>query len=449
MIRRKPIRQSAGRLGSDFRRLWVAQGAASVGAQVSELAVPLLAVVTLGATAGEVGLLGAARWVPFLLLALPWGVLVDRSRRRRILIVADLARAGLTLVMVLLALAGALTLPALVCLVLLLGVFTVAFEVGYQSYLPTVAGRAQLERANGRLQATSAAAEIGGPGLAGLLIQTLTAAWALVAHVVAYLLSAFALMSISAREDRPIPSGRSALRELGDGIRFVRRDPYLVALVGFAAIYNLFAHWITVLFTVHAVRDLGLNAGHLGLIFGLGAVGAVVAAMSAPAAVRRFGAGRVLIACAGVESMALLALPVIPASWAPPLLIGVLAAVFALNGAGTSLSSVVALTIRQLRTPDAILGRVNATMRWISYGVIAVGAALGGWVGEAAGTRLGMAVGCAGVVLTVVWVVLSPLRTVRDPQDLVLANTGDDASVEAPTEPDRAPVPAGTAPPVP
>lgn len=420
MNRKIPVRQAPPTLGPGFRRLWLAQGASSIGAQVSELAVPLLAVVSLGASAGEVGLLGAARWLPFLLLALPLGVFVDRRRRRGILIAADLARAGLTVVIVLLAAFGLLTLPALVLLVLLLGAFTVAFEVSYQSYLPAVAGRDQLERANGRLQATAAAAEIGGPGVAGVLIQTLSAAWALLAHAVTYIVSAVALIGIRASERRPTPTGRGPLVELREGLRFVRRDRYLVALVGFAAIYNLFAHAVTVLFTVYAVRELGLDAGHLGLVFGLGAVGAVVAAANAPVAVRRLGAGRVLVACAVVESVALSALPLVPPTLTLPLMVVVLAGVFALNGAGTALSSVVALTLRQLRTPDELLGRVNATMRWISYGVIALGAGLGGLVGELLGMRTGMAIGCGGVLLTVVWVALSPLRSIRDPRELAL-----------------------------
>lgn len=173
-----------------------------------------------------------------------------------------------------------------------------------------------------------------------------------------------------------------------------------------------------VLFTLHAVRDLSLEAGHLGLAFGLGAVGAVVGAAVAPASVKHFGAGPVLVACAAAECMALAALPLLPSEWSAPALVAALVAVFAVNGAGTSLSSVVAVTLRQLRTPDHLLGRVNATMRWISYGVVAIGAAAGGLVGEAVGTRWGMAIGCAGVLLTAIWVSASPLRRIRDPRSL-------------------------------
>jgi len=143
------VSATSRRLGPDFARFWTAQGASAVGGQISELAVPLLAVLVLGASAAEVGLLGAARWVPFLVLALPLGVLVDRRRRRPLLVTAAAARAALTLVVVALASSGALTLPALVCLVGLFGAFTVVSEVGYQSFLPTVAGRGLVGEALG------------------------------------------------------------------------------------------------------------------------------------------------------------------------------------------------------------------------------------------------------------------------------------------------------------
>lgn len=396
----------------------MALGASAVGGQISELAVPLLAVVVLHASAGEAGLLGAARWLPFLLLALPLGVVVDRRRRRPVLVAADVVRALLTVGVVVLAVTGALTLPLLIGAVAALGACTVAFEVGYQSFLPTVVGRDQLERANGRLQATSSIAEVGGPGLAGLLVQVMTAPWALLAHALTYVVSAVALARIRRPEAPPIPSGRSALGDLRDGLDHVRRDRYLVSLVGFAGIYNLFAQWIFVLFTVHAVRELGLTAGQLGLVFSLGAIGAVAGAIAAPSTVRRWGAGPVMVACAAIECAALAALPVVAPGWPRPLAITVFVFAFALNGAGTALSSVVALTLRQLRTPDHLLGRVNATMRWLSYGVIAIGAALGGAIGDALGTRAGIAIGCGGSLLTVVWVACSPLRTIRDPQCL-------------------------------
>ncbi|MFJ4160007.1 MFS transporter [Microbacterium testaceum] len=412
-----PIRSALGR---DFRRFWLAQSTSAVGSQVGDLAVPLLAVVVLHATAAEAGLVGVARWLPFLLLALPLGVVVDRRRRRPVLVTADLARAALIVILAVVAVTGSLTLPALLGLIFAMGAFTVAFEVAYQSFLPTVVARDDLERANGRLQATASAAQVGGPGLGGWLVQTLTAPWALLSQAVTYVVSAAALLGIRSSEHDPTRERRGALAQLREGLRYVRGDRYLVSLVGFSAIYNLFAQWITVLLLVYAVRELGLSAGHLGLVFSLGAVGAVVGAAAAPASVRRFGVGPVLIACAGAESLVLAVIPVVDAAWSTPLIVVALVAVFAVNGAGTSLSSVVTLTLRQLRTPDQLLGRVNATVRWISYGVVAIGAGLGGLAGEAMGTRAGIALGCVGVALTVAWVAVSPLRTVRDAASLAV-----------------------------
>jgi len=416
----KTDRRISTPLGRDFHRLWLAQTTSTVGSQVGDLAVPLLAVVVLHASAAEAGLVGVARWLPFLLFALPLGVIVDRRRRRPVLIAADIARAALIAALFAVAVTASLTLLLLLGLVFVIGAFTVAFEVAYQSFLPTVTGRDDLERANGRLQATASAAQVGGPGLGGWLVQTLTAPWALLTQAVTYAASAVALLGIRSPEDAPPHERRGAVAELGEGLRFVRHDRYLVSLVGFSAIYNLFAQWITVLLLVHAVRELGLTAGHLGLVFSLGAVGAVIGAAAAPASVRRFGVGPVLIACAGAESLVLAAIPLMDAAWSTPLIVAALVGVFAVNGAGTSLSSVVALTLRQLRTPDHLLGRVNATVRWISYGVVAVGAGLGGLAGEAWGTRAGIAVGCVGVALTVVWVAASPLRTVSDTASLAL-----------------------------
>lgn len=410
-------------LGRDFRWFWTAQGASSIGGQVSELAVPLLAVVTLHASAAQVGLLAVARWVPFLLLALPLGVLADRCRRRPVLVAADLARAAVTLLVVVLAVHGSLTLPVFFVLVAVLGSFTVAFDVGYQSFLPTVVSRDGLERANGRLQATASAAQVGGPGLGGLLVQALSAPWAMLAHALTYLVSAAALLRVRATEHPPAPTGRSAVRDLVDGLAFVRRDRYLVSLAGFAGIYNLFAQWVMVLLTVHAVRDLSLTAGQLGLALSLGATGAVLGAALAPACLRLLGVGRLMIACAGLECLALCALPLLDARWSTWAVVGALVGIFAVNGAGTSMSSVVALTLRQLRTPDHLLGRVNATMRWLSYGAVAVGAGLGGVVGESTGTRTGIALGAAGTLLTLVWVVASPLRTVETADEIALATS--------------------------
>jgi MFS family permease len=413
---------SRHRLGRDFGWLWAAQATSLTGAQISELALPLLAVLVLDASAGELGLLGVARWLPFLLLALPLGVIVDRRRRRGLLIVSDYARAALTLVLAGLALSAQLDYAVLLLLVVTLGAFTVLFEVAYQSFLPAVAHRDRLQVANGRLQATAAATEIGGPGVGGFLVQLFTAPIALLVHAVTYLASAVALGQIRTVEPQPAPPSRPFSADLRDGVRFVGKDKYLVSLTGFSGIYNLFAQWIMVLFTLYAIRTLGLTPGELGIVLSLGAIGAFVAATFTSRIVRLIGAGPALVWCVIVECVAIASIPLVSVDWPTAVIVGMLAAAFFLNGAGTALSSVVALTLRQLRTPDRMLGRVNATMRWISYGSVAVGAALGGLIGEMIGVLPGLAMGCGGIFLAVVWVVLSPLRGIRDPQSIATHN---------------------------
>ncbi|MFC9561620.1 MFS transporter [Agromyces sp. NPDC056965] len=424
MQRESPISFRRRSWSRDFARLWLAEGASVAAQQVAELALPLLAVLVLHASAIELGLLGVARWLPFLLLALPLGVLVDRHRRRPLIVTADWARAVLTLAIVIAAVAGALTVPALAVLAAAIGCFTVLFEVSYQSVLPSVVPTAALPGANTRLAATASAVQVGGPGLGGLLVQAVTAPFALLVTAGGYVVSAISVAGIRAPE---APSGRSGgfLAELRGGLRFVARDRYLVANLGFSALYNPFSQWIMVLFTLHAVQGLGLDAAQLGLVLAIGAVGALVGSVLAGPAVRRFGGGRPILWCAAVNCLSLLAIPFADASWGTPWLIATFGVVFALNGASTTLSSVILVTIRQLRTPDRLLGRVNASMRWVSFGTIAIGAAAGGFAGELLGTRSGLAIGALLCLGSFVWVALSPLPRIGDPAELAIAERRD------------------------
>jgi MFS family permease len=405
-------------LGADFNRLWSAQAASLTGAQVTEVALPLLAVITLHASPGVVGALGVARWLPYVLLALPLGVVVDRRRRRALMVGSDLARLLLTGALVVTAITGALTTSLLLVLVFAVGAFAVLFEVAYQSFLPTVARREHLEAANGRLQATAAVSQMAGPGLGGALVQVLTAPLALLAHGLAYALSALAITRIGVPEPPAPPADAGFWTQLREGVRFTRSDRYLFWLAGFSGIYNLFEQAIMVVFTLYAVRELGLTPAAIGLVLALGATGAVAGAGLTGPALRRLGAGRLMLACATAESLALFAIPLTDATWPRTATIGVLAAGFAVNGAGTASSSIVALTLRQVRTPDALMGRVNAVVRWLSYGSIALGAALGGALATNLGLRTALSLACIGLLSTAAWVALSPLRGIRDTESV-------------------------------
>ncbi|MDL5351481.1 MFS transporter [Microbacterium sp. zg-YB36] len=404
----------------DFRRIWGAQGAAVLADEIGELAIPLLAVLTLHASAADLGLLGVARWAPFLILALPLGVLVDRLRRRPLLMTANVVRAVVITATAIIAASGGLSMPLLIALVGIVGCGLVLFEVATPSFLPAVVPVAFLPQANARLQATTATMQVGGPGIGGALVQLLTAPAALCATAVGYAASAIAL----ARVRVPETPGQSTpfLRALRDGLAFVRADRYLVANLGFSAIYNPFSQWVMVLLPLHAVATLGLDAAAIGLVFAVGAAGAVLGAMCSAAVVRRWGAGRPLMWCAAVECVVLLGLPVVERSWGTVAVIAALGGILAVNGACTALSSVILVTIRQYRSPDRILGRVNASMRWLTYGTVALGSAAGGFVGEAIGTRGAMTIGAILCLGTIVWVALSPLPRIGDPAELAVVS---------------------------
>lgn len=434
----------------DFRLFWFALGASATGDQVREFAIPLIAISVLHVSASDLGILGAAQWLPFLVLALPLGVIIDRHRRRSLLIASEVSRGLVTAALIVAIAADVLGFPILLVAVILLGVFTVIFEVGYQSVIPSLVPHSELGGANARTQATVAAAEIGGPGVGGVLLQAVGALGTMAVTAGSYLFSAAALVTMRGGEPAPATTRRHFLRELRDGARHVIRDRYLRANVGFSAIYNPLAQWITLLLTLYAVRELGLEPAQVGLIFSAGAVGALVGSALSTPLTKRMTVGTILIGCAAVECSALLFIPLVDPAWGPLAAVVVLSFVMACNGMGTALSSVLLITIRQLRTPNGLLGRVNATMRTVTYGTIPLGALAGGFVAEWLGPRLGIAIGAVLCLATIVWVWFSPLRRIHSYDDIdgveqVTASAGSSAAAGCSTP--RTPTTATSPPP--
>lgn len=402
---------------SDLLKLWVGQSVSEVGSQVTEVALPLTAVVSLHVSAGQLGLVNMARWAPFLLFALIIGAYADRSRRRRLLVAADIGRAVVLAGIVAAAAVGVLDVWLLIGLVFVFGSLTVLFEVTYNAYVPSLVANDQLVSANSRLQASASVAQVGGPALGGLLVQLVTAPVALLADATSFLMSVTGLLLIRGREPvrAAADAGENLAARIRHGLRITYRNPFLRALVGVAACYNFFDEWILTLFLLYAVHDLGLGAGGIGLIFAVGAVGATIGSILTGPASRRLGLGRALLASVALESVVLLALPLTPAHHM--LTMPVVAAAFALNGFGVALSSVAAVSIRQSVTPDHLLGRMTASYRSISYGAVPLGAAIGGLVGELVGLHAGLVIGALGMTTTVAVVVFSPLPGLRTVQD--------------------------------
>ncbi len=254
---------------SDFNRLWLGQTISVFGSQITTLALSLTAVVYLNAKASQVGLLAAARELAFVGLMLFAGVGVDRHRRRPVMIISDLGRAGITFVVPLLAWLGVLAMPHLYAAAFLLGALAVVFILAYRAYLPTLVTSDALLVANSRLQTTESLADVAGPSLAGLLIQVMTAPFALIADGLSFLVSAWSVAAIRAAEpavvpDKPAQAGlvKGVFVDIWAGLTFTVRQPVLRLLAAASAIFNVFATIMLTIFVVYAVRSAHLSAGH-------------------------------------------------------------------------------------------------------------------------------------------------------------------------------------------
>ncbi len=405
----------------DFRCLWAGESVSLLGSEVTRLALPLAAVVTLHASAGQLGLLGAAAYAPFLVFGLPAGLWVDRHRRRPVLIVADLGQLAAIGSVPLLAVLGALSVPALLIAAFAAGTFAVFFELAYRAYLPAIVPVEALTGANSRLTASESAAEIGGPGLGGVLAQVFGAPYALLLDAASFLFSAIGLASIRQREQPPVRDPAPLRAQVADGFTATFRDRYLRAFAGEAGSYNLCWQIVQTVLVLYAIRELHLDPGRLGLVLAIGAAGALLGALGTAATARRFGLGRTVIAAAVIGDAAPLALPFLqPGALAAPLL----AAAFFVRGIGVTGCNVHVNAIRQTITPDRLLGRTNAAYRLLVYGAVPVGALLGGWLGSTFGLRTTLAVGTTGLLSTALFLIFSPVRHVRE--------LSDRASLEAP-----------------
>lgn len=421
------------RAWSDFRKLWTAQTVSVFGSEVSELALPLAAVLVLDASPGQVGLLGTARFAPFLMVSAFAGVWLDRHRRRPVMIGADLIRAGLLAAVVVAAFTGTLAMWHLYVTGFAIGTMTVLFDTAYLSYVPSLLSGPRLVAGNSRLGMSSSAAEVGGQGIGGGLVQLLTAPGALAVDAASYVLSAAALARIHAPEPPPDvqrvgaesrrPSSRGAAvgqlrRDVAEGLGVVLRDPRLRALVGEAGTFNFFEQAFVTVFLVYAVRELQLGAGVLGTLIGVGSVGALLGAAAAPRAAEWLGLGRSLLIAMAVGNTAPLLVLAVPAGGLTGLGVAILTVSFLVKGFGVGLSVVHTVSLRQTVTPPGLLSRMHASYRLLSYGPLPLGAALGGLLAERIGLRGALVVAVLGLPLATLWVALSPvprLRTLPDP----------------------------------
>ncbi|WP_327387762.1 MFS transporter [Streptomyces sp. NBC_01207] len=431
----------------DFRLLLAGAATGQFGAQVTLVALPLVAVLELDAPAFQVGLLTAAETAAFLLVGLPAGALTDRMRKRPLMIRADLVRAVAMASIPAAALADVLTMAQLYAVALVTGVATVFFDVAHQSYLPQILPRDQLVAGNGALETVRSTAQVTGPGIGGGLVQLVGAQFAVIVDAIGYVLSALFLLRIERAEEAPEPAaaGGSLRKEIGEGLRFVFGHPLLRVIALTTGLANFSTAVLMATQTVHLVRVVGLEAGGLGLVLSASAVGGLLGALCAGRIAARLGQARVILLSLLVTGPFALLWPLSGHGVAGAVLFAAGSAVVSF---GAVVYNVAQVSFRQGMCPPRLLGRMNATLRFLMWGTLPLGALLGGALAQSYGSRTALAWCAVGILAVPLPLLLSPLRRMRDlpgppddggadathgtPRDTTSAG-GDERSAPAPT----------------
>ncbi|MGW4421177.1 MFS transporter [Streptosporangium sp. NPDC004631] len=392
----------------DYRLLLGARAISDTGTEISRLALPLTAAVLLGASPAQMGMLTAATSLPYLLIGLQAGALADRVRRRRPIMVACEALSATTTATVPLAwAAGTLTVSWLIAVAFIIGACSVVFRATNFPHLVTVVHESRRTEALAGLQSVYSLAGVGGPGLAGLLVQLIGAPLTILGDAVSFLVSAFLIREIRAPERHTPAPPRGMWTEIREGLNAVATHPTLRTLCGCGITINFFAAAYMAVFMIYALNVLGLSGGLIGALTAFAGVGGLLGAAAVPRLAGRFGENRIL-----VHSVLFFPLNYVTAAvasgppWAAFLLMSTSAV---LTGAAIVAFAVCFGAVVLRETPAELQGRVNATNTFVIQGVLALGGLTGGVLGELLGLRPVLWIGAAGVLLTVPWIRLSPL----------------------------------------
>ncbi|HEY7008138.1 MAG TPA: MFS transporter [Jatrophihabitantaceae bacterium] len=395
----------------DFRRLWIGETVSQFGTFISQLALPLVAILVLHASTFEVGLLATLEMLAFLIVGLPVGAWVDRMRFRWVLIVNDVIRALALGSIPLAQLLGVLTIGQLYVVALVTGISTVFFDVAYQSYLPQLVDREALVEGNSKLQASESVAQIAGPGIGGLLIQWLSAPYAVLIDALSFLWSASWVAAIRSRPPKPERKpDRHLGREILEGLRFVFGNRFLRAIAACTGSANLFGQIAFPVYYILLARELHLSAGVIGLFTSIAAVGGLLGSLVASRVATRLGQGPTIWISALLCAPPMFVTPFVHRNWTLVLL----AAAQLFLWVAMVVYNITQVSFRQGLCPPELLGRMNATMRFLVWGTIPIGAFLGGVLGSAIGVRQTLFIAAVGSCLAFLPVFFSPLRRMRE-----------------------------------
>lgn len=406
---------------ADFRKLWFGLSVSLLGTAVTLVALPLVAVFQLDASAFEVAIISSAEFFAYPTVGLVAGVYVDRWSRRRVMIVTDAGRALAIAAVPLLAWAGVLVMWHIYVVALVVGVMTLFFETATQAYLPTIASRDKLVAGNARLQASSAVVQMGGRGVGGVLVSAVGAAASLVVDALSYVVSLGAVLAIRRRRETHLDVARvgdaprpTLLTQIVEGFRYVRGDTILVSVIAVTAHFNLLITAEEALQVVFLVRSVDAPAVLLGWLLASSGAGAVGGALIAERLTRRLGVGKALMIGAAIGPVVGV---LIPFTYMNATLAFFVAGTAAL-GMTTAILKVVGASYRQAIVPPHLLGRVVATIRTLTWGPLPLGGLLAGVLAEALGPRSAMLVLALLMLPAPLWLLLSPMWKLRDFDDV-------------------------------
>lgn len=400
-----------------FTRYFSAAAVGAFGTALTAIAMPVLVVDVLGASAWEVGILNAAQFVPYAMLGLLAGVYVDRWKRQRVLVWASVGRALCLALIPVCWLLGVLHLWVLVILVLLFGAFSVFGFAATQSLLPQIVERHELRTANARLDQADAAAQTAGPTLGGLMVGVLGAPLAIAVDAVTYIVDAVLIAGMRITESvRSDPHPRSVRREVAEGLRWTYRHRILGPLAWSTHVWFVANAAALTVLAVFSLRTLGFTALGYGLLLAAGGFATLVGATLAPRAGARFGSGATITTARAIYPVAWIMVASTPAGGLSPGVVAValVFAAFALQGFAGGLENANEMSFRQGLTPDVLLGRVNGTMRSVNRTLAAVGALAGGAAATLLGERPALIVAVAVYAAAFIIAFATPLRTARD-----------------------------------
>jgi predicted MFS family arabinose efflux permease len=408
----------------DFLKLWAGQTVSELGSVVTRTAVPLVGLFALGAGPFEMAMLVVAGSLAVLLVGFLAGAWVDRLRRRPLLIAADAIRAVLLVSVPIAYAAGVLRMEQLYLVAFVEGCLGALFDAAYPAYVPSLIGVDRVVEGNSKLATSSSLAEIGGPGLAGALVQLFSAPFAILVDALSFAVSAISLLLIRAPEPaRPTPTTRMPIRsEIAEGLRLVRSHPVLRAIAMRSVAAHVAGSFYGVLYTLYLIEDLHLSPLLLGIVVSAGGVGSLIGSLFASRAIAALGLGPALIWTAiGASLLGVLT----PLAQGPLLLATVMVLIPQLAGDGLqTIEGVAEVSLIQGLSPDRILGRVNATLEVFSHGIAyPIGALTAAAVADVIGVRGGIALGWAGMGLSILFLVRSPLPRMRSASDEVHATT--------------------------